>query len=205
MPGRREKRRSLTRAEIIGISTKMFVHDGYDATTLGAVADAVGISVPTLLSHFPSKEHLVLAREYDILAAFESTVTDPARAADTLTLWNDLVTVYVRGKAGPLPAYGRRVAWMSSTPAVGRAVLGLSQAYADVLEAGFRADLGRLVARLEARVGARVAAAGLAFGHFAMLAQWALEGAPADLQQRSDQLVANIRAQLPTAVLSNKW
>jgi hypothetical protein len=37
---------------------------------------------------------------------------------------------------------------------------------------------------------------------FAMLTQWAAEGAPGDLQQRSDQLVRDIRRQLPTAVLS---
>jgi hypothetical protein len=35
-----------------------------------------------------------------------------------------------------------------------------------------------------------------------MLTQWAAEGAPGDLQQRSDQLVRDIRRQLPTAVLS---
>ncbi|HEU5389693.1 MAG TPA: hypothetical protein VFV73_27720 [Streptosporangiaceae bacterium] len=67
----------------------------------------------------------------------------------------------------------------AATPAVSRALLGLAQAYADVLEAGFRADLGRLVSHVEARLGARLAATGLAFGHFAMLAHWAAEGAPA--------------------------
>jgi hypothetical protein len=56
---------------------------------------------------------------------------------------------------------------------------------------------------VEARLGARLAATGLAFGHFAMLTQWAAEGAPGDLQQRSDQLVRDIRGQLPTAVLSS--
>jgi hypothetical protein len=82
-----------------------------------------------------------------------------------------------------------------------RRVLGLAQAYADVLEAGFHADLGRPVSNVEARLGARPAATELAFGHFAMLTQWAAEGAPADLQKRSDRLVRNIRRQLPTAGL----
>jgi AcrR family transcriptional regulator len=200
--GRRAQRRELTRAEIIDISTRMFVHDGYDATTLGAVAEAVGISVPTLLTHFPSKEHLVLAREYDILAAFERTVADPGRAGDTLTLWNQLVTTYVRGKAGPLDAFARRLRWVAGTPPVSRALLGLAQAYAEVLEAGFRADAGRLVHQhLAARLGVRLAATGLAFGHFALLTQWAAEGAPDDLLRRCDQLVAGISRQLPAAVL----
>jgi hypothetical protein len=56
---------------------------------------------------------------------------------------------------------------------------------------------------VERQVSARLAATGLAFGHFAMLTQWAAEGAPGDLQQRSDQLVRDIRGQLPTAVLSS--
>lgn len=197
----RARRRELTRAEIIDTSTRLFVRHGYEQTTLGAVAEAVGISVPTLLTHFPAKEHLVLAREYDILAAFERTIADPARGADTLTRWDELVVTYVAGKLGPLDVFGRRLQWMAVTPAVSRALLGLAQAYADVLEAGFRADLGRLTSHVEARLGARLAATGLAFGHFAMLTQWAAEGAPGDLQQRSDQLVRAIRSQLPTAVL----
>jgi AcrR family transcriptional regulator len=199
--GRRARRREATRAEIIDASTRLFVHGGYEATTLGGVAEAVGISVPTLLSHFPSKEHLVLAREWDILAEFERTVVDPARTADTLGLWDELVVTYVSGRAGPLPAFARRLQWVAATPAVSRALLGLAQAYAQVLEDGLRADLGRLARELPARVGLRVAATGLAFGHFAMLTQWALDGAPDDLQQRSDLLVAAIRAQLPTARL----
>ena len=82
-----------------------------------------------------------------------------------------------------------------------RALLGLAQAYAEVLEAGFRANLGRLVSQVEARLGARLAATGFAFGHFAMLTHSATEGAPDDLQKRSDQLVRDIRRQLPAAVL----
>jgi AcrR family transcriptional regulator len=199
--GRRAQRRELTRAEIIDRSTRLFVHNGYEATTLGAVAEAVGISVPTLLSHFPSKEHMVLAREYDILDEFERSIVDTARTADTLSAWDALVVSYVSGKAHPLPAFARRLQWAAGTPAVSRALLGLSQAYAQVLEAGFRADLGRLAQHLPARVGIRVAATGLAFGHFALLTQWATDGAPDDLQERCDLLVATIRRQLPTASL----
>jgi AcrR family transcriptional regulator len=198
----RARRRELTRAEIIDASSRLFVRQGYEQTTLGRVAAAVGISVPTLLTHFPTKEHLVLAREYDILAAFERTIADPVRGADTLTLWNDLVVTYVQGRLGPLKVFGRRLEWMAATATLSRALLGLAQAYADVLEAGFRADLGRLVSHVEARLGARLAATGLAFGHFAMLTQWAAEGAPSDLQERSDQLVRAIGEQLPTAILS---
>ena len=64
----RAKRRELTRAEIIDTSTRLFVRLGYEQTTLGGIAETVGISVPTLLTHFPTEEHLFLAREYDILA-----------------------------------------------------------------------------------------------------------------------------------------
>jgi AcrR family transcriptional regulator len=201
--GRRQRRRELTRAEIIAISTRMFVRSGYETTTLAAVAEQVGISVPTLLSHFPSKEHLVLAREYDILAEFERSLADPERTADTLSVWNDMVVTYVRGRAGPLEAYTRRMRWMASTPAVSRALLGLAQAWTDAFESGFRADLGRLVDHGEARVGVKLAATSLGFGHFAMLTQWALEGtaSPEDLLRRSDQLIAHTRRQLPTAVL----
>ncbi len=51
----------------------MFISDGYEATTLNAIAEAAGISRRTFFYYFKSKE--------EILLAWEDSFTDATRAA----------------------------------------------------------------------------------------------------------------------------
>jgi len=60
--GRRERKRRKTREQILEAGLRLFVENGYDATTLDAIAAAAGISRRTFFSYFGSKEELLLAR-----------------------------------------------------------------------------------------------------------------------------------------------
>jgi AcrR family transcriptional regulator len=59
--GLRERKRQETSERIIDKGLKLFVKNGYDATTLDALADAAGISRRTFFYYFKSKEDVLLA------------------------------------------------------------------------------------------------------------------------------------------------
>lgn len=55
-----ERRRS-SREKIIREASRLFAEYGYRGAKLAEIAQAVGMSEPGLLHHFPSKEHLLIA------------------------------------------------------------------------------------------------------------------------------------------------
>jgi AcrR family transcriptional regulator len=54
-------RGELTKAAILRAAAPLLAEQGYRGTSLASVAEAVGMTQPGLLHHFPSKEHLLLA------------------------------------------------------------------------------------------------------------------------------------------------
>jgi AcrR family transcriptional regulator len=59
--GTRERKREATRARIAETGLQLFLHNGYEATTLDDIAAAAGISRRSFFSYFKSKDDLVLA------------------------------------------------------------------------------------------------------------------------------------------------
>src|SRR3984957_2653453 len=59
--GLRERKRRETSERIIEKGLKLFVKNGYEATTLDAIAAAAGISRRTFFYYFKSKEDVLLA------------------------------------------------------------------------------------------------------------------------------------------------
>ena len=53
-------RTSTRKSQIIQEAMRLFAQHGYRGTTIATVADAVGLTEPGLLHHFPSKEHLLI-------------------------------------------------------------------------------------------------------------------------------------------------
>jgi len=71
--GLRERKRRETLHRIAETGLKLFVANGYEATTLDAIAEAAGISRRTIFYYFESKE--------EILLAWQSGVPEIVRAA----------------------------------------------------------------------------------------------------------------------------
>lgn len=59
--GRRETKRRETRDALVASATKLFSEDGYQATTVVAIAAAAGVSPRTFFGYFPTKEAVLFA------------------------------------------------------------------------------------------------------------------------------------------------
>jgi AcrR family transcriptional regulator len=59
--GRREEKRQQTHARIFDEAMRLFRERGFDAVSVGDIASAAGVSVPTFYAHYESKDHLILA------------------------------------------------------------------------------------------------------------------------------------------------
>lgn len=61
--GLRERKRQMTLERIAEVGLKLFIENGYEATTLDAIASASGISRRTFFYYLKSKEDVLLAHE----------------------------------------------------------------------------------------------------------------------------------------------
>jgi len=61
--GLRERKKQQTRRAISDAATQLFMKNGFDNTTVGAVAEAAGVSEQTVLNYFPAKTDLFFDEE----------------------------------------------------------------------------------------------------------------------------------------------
>jgi AcrR family transcriptional regulator len=62
------------RSRAVSAATRLFAARGFDGTALQDIADAVGVTKPAVLHHFPSKEHIRTAVLDGILAHWKETL-----------------------------------------------------------------------------------------------------------------------------------
>jgi AcrR family transcriptional regulator len=65
--GLRGRKKAETRRSIQDHAMRLFLRDGFDATTVEKVAAAANVSPMTCYRYFPTKEDLVLSDDYDAL------------------------------------------------------------------------------------------------------------------------------------------
>ncbi|MDR7127283.1 helix-turn-helix domain-containing protein [Pseudotabrizicola sp. 4114] len=107
-PGLRDRKKARRRDEIIAAAKELFTTQGIDATTIGEIAAASGISAPTVFNYFGSKD--------GILIAMISEGTREARERDRGVHWRagvDLTTLivelFLRVSTRTLDVAGKRV------------------------------------------------------------------------------------------------
>ena len=75
-PGLRARKRAETHARIQAEGMRLFLRNGFEATTLDDVAEAAGVSRRTLMNYFGSKEEIVFSTK----AGFSRMVADAVAA-----------------------------------------------------------------------------------------------------------------------------
>jgi AcrR family transcriptional regulator len=78
----RERKKAKLREALIDAAYRLFLKKGYQATTLMDISRACGVTVPTLLRYFGSKEDLLFSRQAEILADFRQQLSAAAAAAN---------------------------------------------------------------------------------------------------------------------------
>ncbi len=79
----RRGRPGYDRRGVLEVAVGAFNEFGYDATSMGTLADRLGLSKSAVYHHFPSKEQLLEAALDEALGGLEGVLTEPGAASGT--------------------------------------------------------------------------------------------------------------------------
>jgi len=69
-PGLRDRKKARTRDTILGAATRLYLAEGYDATTVEQIAEAAGVGRRTFFRYFPRKDDTVFPNQEERLGLF---------------------------------------------------------------------------------------------------------------------------------------
>lgn len=152
-PGLRERKRADTHARIQAEAVRLFLDQGFEATTLDQIADAAGVSRRSLFHYFGSKEEIVLSTKAGFPAFVAAAIS--ARPADEPLL--DMVeNAFADLARAPRDPKGAALAKLiSSTPSLAAG----DQAKYDAVERALAAALAAQKGLTADDLGCRLAAA----------------------------------------------
>lgn len=152
-PGLRERKRADTHARIQAEAVRLFLEQGFEATTLDQIADAAGVSRRSLFHYFGSKEEIVLSTKAGFPAVIAAAVT--ARPADEplLVMVENAFADLARAPRDPKGAALAKL--ISSTPSLAAG----DQAKYDAVERALAAALAAQKGLAADDLGCRLAAA----------------------------------------------
>ena len=120
-PGRRQRKKQLTRDALFRAAMDLFAAKGYDRTAVHEITDAVDVSERTFFRYFASKEDLVLSFIRDGAAAFAEALAARPPEEEPLTaalhaLQSSILEL--NDGAGSLAAYLAAMRLIDSTPSL---------------------------------------------------------------------------------------
>jgi AcrR family transcriptional regulator len=160
--GLRERKKQRTRETIVSVATRLFVENGYEATTTAQIADAADVSPSTFFTYFPTKADVVFSLFDAIIESADRRVLgrpagEQATAAIVAWITDDLPEVQA-----PYAELLDEGSQLIETDAELQAQWRLRSAYfEDVLATAFAQDLAEPADGIRARVLAAIAWRGM--------------------------------------------
>lgn len=198
----RERKKAHTRRSLIEASQRLFLEQGFAATTLEQVAEAVDVNVKTLLRYFPTKPDLALALEQQTLDRFCSELADPGRRLGVVEFYCD----FVRGLAADWvdERWADRLAYLlllDSEPTVAARSLVILRGYEDALAAEIS---GEISSPADFDLYAHAVAAMLVNGMNAIIRRWSAAPQDIDLIAALDALRDFCLLEFPTRTAATR-
>jgi AcrR family transcriptional regulator len=185
----RERKKAETRQRIQDEAMRLFLAQGYDATTVEEIATAAGVSHMTFFRHFPTKDDVVATDDYDPMMA-DLIRARPAHEHPVerirATVLEGLAAVYAADRDTILA----RAQLIQSTPALRARALG-NQRATEGLFARALAPPGR-----EGDFDVQVLAAACVAALVTAVTRWAEHPEEAELPELADRAFGALREQV---------
>jgi AcrR family transcriptional regulator len=158
VPPLRERRKAKARLDIARVALKLFQENGYDATTVGDIAEAADYSVRSFYRYFATKEDVVFLDIAFLLEDVGQAIASWKPTAGGPSLWtvmrdNIVASIDRFQEAGPDFAAAVLRLWMTD-PALGGPFYRFCDRWHDLLAAGWSAAYGAGGAAAARGVGA---------------------------------------------------
>jgi AcrR family transcriptional regulator len=160
--GLRERKKRRTRETIVAVATRLFVEQGYEATTTAQIADAAEVSSSTFFKYFPTKADVVFSLFDALIESADRRLRerhDGEAASEALVAWIEQDLPEVEATYVELLHESDRL--MVSDPELQAQSRLRSARFEDVLAAAFAQDLGESADGVRPRVLAAIAWRGM--------------------------------------------
>ncbi len=94
-PGRRERKKSRTRQDLVEAATELFATQGYSNTTIEQITELADVSTRTFFRHFASKEEVLFPQRFHTEALLAAVAGQP-ETSDDLRVIRDAFTGLLR-------------------------------------------------------------------------------------------------------------
>ena len=160
--GLRERKKRRTRETIVAVATRLFVEQGYDATTTAQIAEAAEVSSSTFFTYFASKADVVFSLFDAVIESADRRLLsrpEGERAVDAIVAWITEDLPKVEARYVELIHESDRL--IASHPELQAQYRLRSARFEDVLAAAFARDLDEPADGVRARVLAAIAWRGM--------------------------------------------
>jgi AcrR family transcriptional regulator len=102
-----QKRKKLRKEEIVAEATRLFAERGYEGTSMGDLAERVGLRKASLFHHFESKDVLYATVLSQLLEGVQTAIVGAARSEGSFVERVDALTDAITGMLGQEPHAAR--------------------------------------------------------------------------------------------------